>query len=327
MTSVFSRLSLSVLACAGVFLSGHAQAQTPAADSTVRIIVTNPPGGIVDIVARVMAQQLSKTMGRNFIVDNRAGASGTIATAQVARAAPNGLTLLMAPPTSIVVAPSMFKSLPYDPVTDLTPISEIAYAPLILVVKPTLKATSVKELITLARSKPGEMAFGSGGYGSGPHITGELFAGTAGLKLVHVPYKGEAPAVTDVLAGQLQLDFANVPAVAAFIKGGQLRALGVTSLKRMPTMPDIPTLAESGLPGFEALTWVGLFAPKDTPDAVIAPLNAAVVRVLADPAVQRQLTDYGLTPVGNSPKEFADDIVAEIPKWKKVMVDAGVPLQ
>jgi tripartite-type tricarboxylate transporter receptor subunit TctC len=324
-----ARFCTGIFACAAIFAlpASGAVAQTVSPDSTVRIIVTNPPGGIVDIVARVMAQQFTKTLGRNFIVDNRAGASGTIATALVARAAPNGLTLLMAPPTSIVVAPSMFKSLPYDPLKDLTPISEIAYAPLILVVKPTLDVHSVKDLIALAKAKPGALAFGSGGYGSAPHITGELFAATAGVKLTHVPYKGEAPSITDLLTGQLQLDFSNVPAVSAFIKAGQLRALGVTSLKRMASMPDLPTISESGLPGFDAITWVGLFAPKNAPQNVVAPLNAAVVHILADAAVQKQFAEYGLTLVGNASKEFAADIATEIPKWKKVMNDAGVPLQ
>ncbi len=296
-------------------------------DKPVRVVVTNPPGGIVDIVARMVAQKLAESLGQPFIVETRAGASGTIAAAMVAKAPADGSVLLMAPPTPIVMAPSLYKALTYDPLKNLAAVSEIAYAPLVLVVNPALPVKSVGELVALAKTKPGELSYGSGGLGSGPHVTGAMLSSRAGIELTHVPYKGEAPAVADLLGGQLQMVFANLPAAGPHMKSGRLRALAVTSLQRMPSAPELPTMAEAGLPDFEAVTWVGMFAPEGTPREIVARLNAAVVRMLADTESINQFTGHGLTIVGNSPEQFSAYIRAEIPLWAKVLKSVGVEPQ
>jgi tripartite-type tricarboxylate transporter receptor subunit TctC len=318
-------LIAAVLAAGAPAIAGAQTARYP--DKPVRIIVTNPPGGIVDIVSRMVAQKLSESLGQPFIVENRAGASGTIAAAAVAKAPADGSMLLMAPPTPIVMAPSLYKALTYNPLNSLVAVSEIAYAPQILVVNPALPVKTVGELIALARAKPGEVSYGSGGLGSSLHVSGVMFSSRAGVALTHVPYKGEAPAIADLLGGQVQMVFANLPAAAPLIKSGRLRALAVTSLQRTPLAPDLPTMAEAGLPEFEAVTWVGMFAPEGTPREIVATLNAAVLRMLAEADTIGQFAGHGLTIVGNSPEQFSAYIRTEIPLWAKVLKSAGVEPQ
>ena len=289
----------------------------------VRLVVPFPAGGSTDIVGRTVAQKLTELWGQSVIVDNRPGGGTMIGTEAVARAAPDGYTLLVTP-APFTINPSLLKKVPYDALRDFAPITLINTTPLVLVVNPGVPAKSVKELIALAKANPGKLNFGSSTIGGSNHLAGELFNAMAGVKMVHVPYKGNAPALTDLVGGHIDLIFNGLTSALPLIKIGKLRALAVTSLKRAGALPDVPTIDESGLKGFEAVAWNGLTAPAATPREVIAKISADVLKVVNSPELNERLRSEGSDPVGDSPAEFAAFLRNEIAKWAKVIKFAKV---
>ncbi len=289
----------------------------------IRFVVAFPPGGGTDIIARSIAQKLSDRLAQQVVVDNRPGAGGNIGTDIVAKAAPDGYTMLMGSAGPLAINASLFASMPFDPVRDLAPVTLAASTPNVLVVHPSLKAATVKELIALARAHPGGINFASSGHGTPAHLAGELFNSMAGVKLVHVPYKGAAPALADLLGGQVQLMFSTMPPALPHVKDGKLRALAVTSAKRSPAAPDLPTVDEIALPGFEANTWHGAMVPARTPAAIVARLNREIVAILHLPDVVERFSSQGAEALGSTPEEFAAYIRSETLKWAKVVRDSG----
>ena len=289
----------------------------------VRMILGFPAGGSVDIAARIIGPKLSERLGQQVIVDNRPGSTGNIAAELAAKAAPDGYTLYMA--TSVnAVSMSLFKSLPYHPVKDFDPVSLCVTTSYMLVVNPGVPAKSLQELVALAKAKPGTLNYATTGNGSPAHLSAELLKLMAGINLVHVPYKGGPQATTDLLGGQVQLTFSNIPSVLPHVKTEKLRALAVTSAQRTPLAPNLPTVAESGYPGFEVLSWYGVMAPKGTPKPVIDRLNAELVAVLALPDVKEQLSVQGLEAASNTPQQFAAFFDAEIGKYARLIKEANI---
>ena len=288
----------------------------------VRLVVPYPPGGAVDIVARMVAEKLGPAMGTTIVIENKAGAAGLIGSEQVMRSPADGYTLVMSTVSSHAIAPAVYRRMPYDPVSDFAPVTLVALTPYIVTVNASVPARTLGELIALARARPGTLAFGSSGTGTTPHLAGELFNTLAGVKLTHVPYKGSAPMVTDLLGGQVQVAFDNT--VIPHIRSGRLRGLAVTGSTRLAAVPDIPTPAEAGLPGYEAVGWMGLMAPRGTPEAVMTRLQAEVARALDAPDVKERLAGMGFQGAAGSGAQFADYLKAEIAKWAKVVRDAGI---
>jgi len=293
-------------------------------DKPVKMLVGFSPGGAVDNVARLLSQSLAKGMGGSFIVENRPGATGIIAAEQTAKAPADGYTLLMATQSTMVVAPSIYPKMSFDPVADFTPISLIASVPMVLVVGNEIPVKNVRELIAYARRQKGGLAYASSGQGGPQHVATELFASMAKVDMVHVPYKGEANAISDLLGNQVPVMFGNLPSLLPHIKAGKLRALAVSSLQRSSVAPDIPTVAESGLPGFETLTWFGLFAPANMPQPVVDRLNAEVKKSLASPEVHAKLVQQGLTVVGGTSAELKGYMKQEVPKWATLLKNANI---
>lgn len=291
----------------------------------IRLVVPFTPGGGTDIVARAVATKAGELLGTSIVIDNRAGAGGTIGTEYVARADPDGYTLGLVS-GSHVINPSIYPHLPYDTVRDLQPVTELVSAPGILVTSNSLPVKNVTDLIKLAKSQPGKLFFASAGIGTPPHLAGELFKNMAGIDVGHVPYKGNAAPLTDVMSGRIAFMFPTLPSAMPFVKNGQLRALGVTGAKRSPSAPDIPTIAESGLPGYDATSWYGVVAPAKTPPAIVAKLNDAFVRALQDPGVKKVLAGLGLDSVGSSTAEFAALINSDMAKWAAVIKQNHVTL-
>jgi tripartite-type tricarboxylate transporter receptor subunit TctC len=289
----------------------------------LRIVVPFTPGGGTDILARLLAQKLNESWGQPVVVENRPGAAGTVGTAFVAKAAGDGYTLLIVP-AGYAGNPGLYKNLPYDQRRDLAPVSWLASGPLTLVVHPSLPAKSVKELIAFARARPGEINFGSSGAGTLPHLSAELFNSMSGIRMVHIPYKGAGAAVTDVLAGRVPIYFMNILQSVSLIKAGKLRALGVTTPERSPIAPDIPSIAESGLKGYDMTNWYGLLAPSATPREAIVKLNSEVVRILNLPELKGRLADDGMTVVASTPERFAEFLARETDKFTKVIEAAGI---
>ena len=308
----------------GVVLAGAAAAQTYPV-KPVRIVVPFAAGGGVDVTARILAQGLSERLGQTVFVENRTGASGIIGTEFVAKSAPDGYTLLVGSQTTQAVVPAMYKT-SYDGARDFTPMIVIATSPLMIVVHPSLPVKNVRDLIALARARPGQLTFGAASGGT-PHMAGELFKLTAKVDLLFVPYKGEGPAVSDAMGGQISMVFSNLPVVLPLARTGRLRGIAVTSAQRVPTAAEFPTVAESGLPGFEANTWFGCLAPAGTPADIINKLNAESARALNAPAVKERMAGMGLFVVANKPEEFAELLKKEIPRWAKVVKDSGVKPQ
>jgi tripartite-type tricarboxylate transporter receptor subunit TctC len=324
----FSRFAL-VLLIAPTFLpvvhaAGPAKADYPT--RPVRFIVGQTSGGNADFIARVIAGELSKRFGQQFVVENRGGASGMIAAELAVRAPPDGQTLLLTA-SSFTVNPSLYSKMPYDPLVDLAPITRPALAPNILVVNPALSVRTVKDLIDLARAKPGQLNFGSSGQGGSPHLAGEMFNLMAGVDMRHVPYKGAPASLTDLIAGQIQLSFASMPSVIMHVRSGRLRGVAVTTLTRSPLAPELPTVAESGLPGFETSAWQGIFAPRYTPQPLILLLNGEITRIVNLPDIKKQLAAEGAEPVANTPEEFAKWLRADIARWAKVVKAANVRVE
>ena len=289
----------------------------------IRIVVGGATGGGVDITARIIANKLSESLKQQCVVENRAGASGNIASETVAKAAPDGYTMLMGTIAPLAINPSLYASLPFDPVRDFAPISRAADSTNVLVIHPSLPAKSVKELIAIARAQPGQLLFGSAQTGSAGHLAGELFNTAAKVKTVHVPYKGGAPAMIDLMSGQLQMIFATVITAMPQIKSGRIRPLAVTTAKRSALLPDVPTMDEAGLRGFEVNNWYGLVAPAKTPPEVVRLLNREIVAVLKQPDVRDIMLKQGLDPAPSTPEEFGAYIRSEIAKWRKVVQASG----
>jgi tripartite-type tricarboxylate transporter receptor subunit TctC len=298
----------------------HAQGAYP--QKPIRLVAPFAAGGGTDILARLVGQKASEMLGQQIIVDNRGGAGGTIGTEIAAKAPPDGYTLILVS-ASHAINPGLYPKLSYDSVNDFAPITQIATSPGILVVNPSLPVKSVKDLIALARAKPGQINYASAGSGTPPHLAGELFKVMAKIDMVHVPYKGNAPAFTDVIGGQVSLIFPTMPSAMPFIKSGKLRPIAVTSAKRSPAAADIPTIAESGLPGYEATSWYGILAPARTPPQIVARLHEVLVSVIGAPDMKDKLAAQGLDPVGNTPQQFAAVIKSEIVKWAKVVKASG----
>ena len=288
----------------------------------IRLIIPFPPGGGNDTMARIIGTKLTETWGQQVIFDNRPGANGLLACEIAARAAPDGYTLLMANVGSHAINPALYSKIPYDPVKDFTPVSLLGTTSNVLVVPPSTPAASVSELVALAKAKPRQLTYGSNGIGSSQHLAGVLFGTSFGLELVHVPYKGTGPVLTDLLGGQIAFSFSNALAVTQYIRANRLRALAVTSLRRSPSLPNVPALAESA-PGFEALSWWGIAAPARTPAAIVKTLNDEIVRNLASPGMKEQLERQGVEARGTTPQEFADFIQSEAAKWAKVVKASG----
>jgi tripartite-type tricarboxylate transporter receptor subunit TctC len=313
----------AVLAATLVFsMAAGAQAQSYP-DRPVRVVVPFPAAGGTDILARLLLQRMAERLGANFVIDNRAGAGGTIGTEIVAKAAPDGYTILAAS-SSHTINPSVYKKIGYDPARDFAPVTLIASGPGLLVVHPSVPAKNVKELIALAKSRPGQLIYASAGNGTPPHLAAELFKSMAGVDLVHIPYKGNVPAFVDLLTGAVSLSFPTITSGLPQVRSGKLRALGVTSKQRSTVVPDVPTIAESGLPGYEATTWYGMLVPAKTRMEVIAKLHDQLVEVLKLPDIREKLLAQGLEPVGNRPDEFGAIISTELVKWSKVVAAAGV---
>jgi tripartite-type tricarboxylate transporter receptor subunit TctC len=293
----------------------------------IRLVVPYPPGSGTDIVGRLLAQRLGEGLGQQVYVDNRPGAGATIGTAFVAKGTPDGYTILMADLGPLAIGPSFYRQLPYDPIKELAPISQVAVLPFVLVVHPSVPAHNVPELIALARAKPGELNYASVGNGTAVHLATELFRQIAGIDIVHIPYKGSAPALTDLIAGRTSMMFVNVLSVRSFLESGQLRAVAIGTAERSPAMPEVPTVAESTQPNFRAGVWFGLLAPAETPRAIIDKLNAETVRVLRTPDFKAKLIERGAESVPSSAEQFSALIQAEITKWAEVIRSSGVRME
>ena len=309
-------LLLTLAACAAI-------AQSSFPSKPIRIIVGTPPGGANDTVARILASRMDG-LGQTVIVENRPGAAQMIAAEMVAKAPADGTTLLIASQTILAVVPIINKVTSFDPLKDFAAVALVGSTPLVLVVNPAVPANSVKELIAIGKARPGELNFGSGGVGTTPHMAGELFAMMSGIKMTNISYKGEQPALTDMLGGQLPMMFSNVAAAMQHVKSGKLRGLAVTSAARIDAAPGLPTVAEAGLPGYETETWLGLIAPSATPRDIVARINAEVLRVMALPDVRDKLLAQGLTLSRSTPDQFAAHIRSEHAKWSKLIKEAGI---
>ena len=313
-----------ILAWLLVAAGAHAQQDYPA--RPIRIVVPSSPGGGTDILARQIAQKLTERWGQQVIVDNRPGAGQMIGIDLVAKAAPDGYTLVMTA-TPLALNTVLYKKVPYDPVRDFAPISQVAAMPNIIVTHPALPARTVRELIALARSRPGQLVYASSGVGTGPHLSMELFLTMAGVKMGHVPYKGTNPGMIDTMAGQVQVLMSTLLPPLPHIKTGRLRPLGVTSSKRVSSLSDVPTIAEAGVPGYEVVGWYGMAAPANTPREVINKLYSEIVNILKSPDTRDKLAADGAEPVGSTPEQFAAFIQSEIDKWSRVVKSSGIHVE
>ena len=309
---------------AGALLASSALAQAPFPSRTITMIVGFAPGGGTDIASRIIAKKLGENIGQSVVVENRAGAGGNIATELVARSQPDGYTILLASVGSLTVAPHLIAKLPYDPVRDLAPITMAVMFPNVLVVHPSVAAQTLADFVKLAKAKPGSINYGSSGIGGAGHLAGELFRMMAKVEIVHVPYKGGGPAVTDLLAGQIAAVFATPASAGPHIKAGKLRALAVTGAARSPSMPDVPTVAESGYPGYEATNWYAYVVAAKTPKDLLERWNRELVKVLTTPEVRDQLLSHGLEPQPGTPEGLGKHMERELATWGRVVKEAGI---
>jgi tripartite-type tricarboxylate transporter receptor subunit TctC len=324
---IASERHCALLAVTALFATASAHAQDSAYPTKpVRFVVGQAPGGATDIIARLVGSKMHETLGQNVIVENRTGAAGSIGAASVAKSPPDGYTILVVS-SSYAINPSLYSNLPFDPQKDLAPVSLLAEAPFLLVVHPSVPAKSVKDLIALAKAQPGRLTYGSGGNGSSGHLAGALFEMGSRVKLTHIPYKGAGQALVDVVAGQITFMFASVLSSTPQIKQGRLRVLGVTSRKRSTALPDVPTIAEAGVPGYATSTWYGLLAPAGTRQPVIDRLSAAAHKAVRSPELRDRMLSDGAEPIGSSPAEFEKHIATEMAKSRKVVQSAGVKLE
>ncbi|MGM4911781.1 Bug family tripartite tricarboxylate transporter substrate binding protein [Rhizobium sp. 768_B6_N1_8] len=316
-------LGLGLLAAA----TGTAASAQSFPDRSITMIVPFAAGGSTDVVARIVAQKMSEDLGQQVIVQNVAGAGGNLGADNVARAAPDGYTILMGTVATHALNPLILKSTPYDAEKDFAPISLLVVVPNVLVVNPELPAKNVQELIALLKADPDKYSYASSGNGTPLHLSGELFKSMAGVDMQHIPYKGAGPALNDVIGNQVPIMFDNLPSSSSHIKAGTLRALAVTTAERASSFPDIPTIAESGIPGYETYTWNALFAPANTPADVITRLNASAKKALTDPAVAERMKEFSATIVGSTPEELGAHVKAELAKWKPVVDGAHIQME
>ena len=308
--------------CAGVAAATAAQAQTYP-NRPIRIIAQFTPGTSTDILARVIAQKLTESWGQQVVVDNRPGAGGVVGTELGAKAAPDGYTLTMAVSSGFGINPTLYAKLPYDAIRDFAPITNVALTPQTLVANPSFAAKSVKEFVAVAKAKPGQINFASLGAGSTSHLTMEMFRSAAGIRLNHIPYKGSPAAHGELFSGQIPVMFDAIPAVLPHVKSGRLRGLGIGSAQRSPFLPEVPTIAESGFPGFEAVGWIGIAAPAKTPPAILDKLHAEIVRIINTPEMKERLASLAFTPVGDTRQQFSAFIKSEIARWGKAVKESG----
>ena len=322
MTIAVKRLVYSVLAALAAAPSAPVLSQV-FPSKPVRLVVGSAAGGPIDLVARITAQKLTQVLDQQIVVENRVGAGGTIAGEYVARSPRDGYTLGMGSAATLCIAPALYPKLPYDPIRDFSPISVVASTSFVFVVHPSIPASSVKQFIALAKAGPSQLRFGSGGSGSVTHLSVELFRSMANIALLHVPYRGGSLAIIDLLSGQIDFMFDSIPNSQQHVKGGKLRALGVTSAKRSRLIPEVPTIAEAGVPGYEATTWFGVLAPAGTPPDVIERLAAASQQAIASDDLRQRMLGHGFEPMGTTPQQFAQLIRLELPKWAKVVQSSG----
>jgi tripartite-type tricarboxylate transporter receptor subunit TctC len=318
-------LNSVALACALSLASGAVLAQAYP-NRPVKLIVPFAPGGFTDVVARILGQKLSVAMGQQFVVENKAGAGSTIGTDFVAKAAPDGYTLVMVS-TTHVISPSIYKNMPYDPIKSFTVISKLVDSPYVLLVNPKLQAHNVQELVALAKAAPETIHYASSGNGSSQHLMGGLFVSMTGAPLKHVPYRGSGSAATDLVAGVVESSFAGVPNALSQVPQGRLRALAVTTAKRIPQLPDVPTMQEAGVPGYEASVWLALLAPAGTPRDIVVRLNSEIAKVMSAPETKKALYDAGVEPTPSTPEAMADYMVKDMERWAKVIRDTGIKLE
>jgi tripartite-type tricarboxylate transporter receptor subunit TctC len=319
-----ARIAVAIAFVATLAGTGTADAQALAYPTKpIRIVVPFPAGGATDIMARAVAQKLGEAWGQSVVVDNRPGAGGNIGSELVAKSAPDGYTLEMGTVGTHAINASLYAKMPYDHVKDFVPIILVAGVPNVLVVNPSVPVNSVQELIAYAKANPGKLNFASSGSGTSIHLSGELFKTMTGVQMAHVPYKGSAPALADLLGGQVQLMFDNLPPSLPHIKAGKLRPLAVTTTTRAAALPELPTMAEAGVPGFDASSWFGLLAPAGTPPAIVAKINTEVANWLATPEAKEKLLGVGANAAGGTPEDFARHIQAETAKWAKVVKESG----
>ena len=292
----------------------------------VRIVIPLSPGGTTDVPGRIIAQKLSETLGQQFFVENRAGAGGTIGADYVAKSKPDGYTLLLTA-SPFVITPHVYKKMPYDALADFAPVIRIASGRSVLVVHPSLGVNSVQELIALAKRQPGKIDFASSGNGSAQHLVTELFMYMAGIKLNHVPYKGSGPAQQDLMSGIVKVSFVGTPIAIPHMKSGRLKALGVSTATRSPQMPEVPTIAEAGVPGYEALVWIGMLAPAGTPHEIIAKLNGEIAKLMRADEVKKLIAPTGMEPDPDTPAQFSAYLKGDYDKWGKVVRDSGATVQ
>jgi tripartite-type tricarboxylate transporter receptor subunit TctC len=321
------RFFLALLALS--LIAGHAGAQTGAAGAgwptrPVKLVVPFPAGSSTDVVARILGRLLAPRIGQAIVIENRVGASGMIGAEAVARAAPDGYTIGLASTSTHALAPSLSANLRYDPVRDFASVAMIGSSPYVMVTYPGLETRTVQEFVALAKGKPGKLSFGSAGPGSLAHLAGEMFASLAGVQLIHVPYKSSAESVTDLMAGRLDMQFSTIPPTLPLVRGGQMRALATTGAKRTAVLPDLPTVAETGLPGYEAVLWIAVVAPAGVPPAVIARLNRELVAVLDQPEAKAALTAQGMDTEPGTPDALRARIAGDIEKWRSVVAKAGI---
>jgi tripartite-type tricarboxylate transporter receptor subunit TctC len=313
-----------IAALAMMSAAGGAVAQSGYPDRPVHMVLGYPPAGPVDIIARIVAGRLSQIWNQPVVVENVSGAGGNIGGDRVAKAMPDGYTILMATNAQVAINPSLYAKMTYDPATDLMPISQAVYSPNILVVPNDVPAKSVKELVDYARANPGKLSYASAGVGTTQHLAGELFKAMAKVDIQHVPYRGAGQVIPDLLGGRITIYFGAIAPLIPLVREGKLRALAVTSAKRFGALPDLPTMIEAGYPGFESILSIGLMAPKGTSPAIVEKIHQDTVKALAPPDVRARLSDIGMEVIGNSPAEFNAAIKAETPQWAKVIKDAGI---
>jgi tripartite-type tricarboxylate transporter receptor subunit TctC len=323
-TSMLARLAGAAVLCLGALAQPALAAGFP--ERPIVMIVPFAPGGSTDLVARLVAAKMSEGLGQQVIVENRGGAGGNLGAAAVAKADPDGYTILMGTVATHALNPALYKKIPYDAEKDFAPISLLVNVPNVLTVNPNFPAKTVQELVKIAKENPGKYSYASSGSGSPLHLSGELFKKIAGVDIVHVPYKGSGPALVDVIAGQVPIQFDNLPSSTEHIKSGRLRALAVTTAERVPTFPDLPTIAESGLAGYDTYSWNALFAPAGTPKEAVDKLNAEAVKAVNDPKVKAKLAEFSAVVVGSTPEQLGEHVSKELAKWKPIVAESGAQI-
>ena len=316
--------AMAALLLAATTVAPTAFAQDPYPNKPIRMIVPYAAGGPTDVLARVVAQKLGEVLGQSVIVDNRPGASGIPGTDAIAKATPNGYTIGLSTIGPLAVNPSLFPNIPYDTLKDFAPLMVLARSYSLLAVNPSVPANNLGELVALLKANPGKYSYASGGVGTTQHLSGELFSNVAGVKMLHVPYKGEGAAQTDLLGGQVHMMFTSTIIGYNQVKAGKLRAMGVTSAHRLPSMPEVPTIAESGFPGFEVTAWYGMVAPAGTPEPIIKRLNEGLQAVLKQPEVVKKIEEFGAVPAGGPPSDLTALLRSELPKWREVVTKSNI---